>query len=80
MAIVHLQERLDVWFTTILQNKGLVPIQTTIGDDFDLDLHEAITQVPAPTEDLKGKIIDIVETGYLLNDKVIRYTKVIVGK
>ena len=65
---------------SILQNKGLVPIETTIGDDFDLDLHEAITQVPAPTEDLKGKIIDIVETGYLLNDKVIRYTKVIVGK
>ena len=65
---------------SVLQNKGLVPIETTIGDDFDLDLHEAITQVPAPTEDLKGKIIDIVETGYLLNDKVIRYTKVIVGK
>lgn len=65
---------------SVLQNKGLVPIETSIGDDFDLDLHEAITQVPAPTEDLKGKIIDIVETGYLLNDKVIRYTKVIVGK
>ena len=65
---------------SILQSKGLEALETSIGDDFDLDKHEAITQIPAPTDDLKGKIVDIVETGYTLNDKVIRYTKVIVGK
>ena len=49
------------------------------GDDFNVDLHEAITQIPAPSEDLKGKIVDIVETGYTLNDKVIRFAKVVTG-
>lgn len=67
-------------FTNILKNKGLEPIETSIGDDFNLDFHEAITQIPAPSEDLVGKIVDIVETGYTLNNKVIRYTKVVVGK
>ncbi len=64
----------------ILKNKGLEAIETSIGDDFDLDKHEAITQVPSPSDDLKGKIVDVVETGYMLNEKVIRYTKVVVGK
>lgn len=64
----------------ILKNKGLEAIETSVGDDFDLDKHEAITQVPSPSDDLKGKIVDVVETGYMLNDKVIRYTKVVVGK
>lgn len=67
-------------FISILKSKGLNPIETSIGDDFNLDYHEAITQVPAPSEDLVGKIVDIIETGYTLNDKVIRYTKVVVGK
>ncbi|MDG4946809.1 nucleotide exchange factor GrpE [Weeksellaceae bacterium KMM 9713] len=64
----------------ILKNKGLEAIETSTGDDFDLDKHEAITQVPSPSDDLKGKIVDVVETGYMLNEKVIRYTKVVVGK
>ncbi len=63
----------------ILRTKGLKEIDVKAGDDFNTDLHEAITQIPAPTEDLKGKIVDVVETGYLLNDVVIRYAKVVVG-
>ena len=62
-----------------LRGKGLVAMEVKPGDDFNTDLHEAITQIPAPTEDLKGKIIDCVETGYLLQDVVIRYAKVVVG-
>lgn len=67
-------------FVSILKNKGLHTIETSVGDNFDLDFHEAITQIPAPSEELIGKIVDIIETGYTLNDKVIRYTKVVVGK
>ena len=63
----------------ILRTKGLKEIEVKAGDDFNTDLHEAITQIPTPTEDLKGKIVDVVETGYLLNDVVIRYAKVVVG-
>ena len=62
-----------------LRTKGLNVIEVKAGDDFNTDLHEAITQIPAPREDLKGKIVDVVETGYLLNDVVIRYAKVVVG-
>ncbi len=65
-------------FSTILNKKGLEPMET-IGKEFDADLHEAITNVPAPNEDMKGKVIDEVEKGYLLNGKVIRYAKVVVG-
>ncbi|MGV0938694.1 nucleotide exchange factor GrpE [Empedobacter falsenii] len=62
-----------------LRAKGLKEMDVKPGDDFNTDLHEAITQIPAPTEDLKGKIVDVVETGYLLNDVVVRYAKVVVG-
>lgn len=62
-----------------LRGKGLVAMEVRPGDDFNTDIHEAITQIPAPTEDLKGKVIDCVETGYLLQDVVIRYAKVVVG-
>ena len=51
----------------------------TVGETFDVDVHEAITNIPAPSEELKGKVIEEVERGYLLNGKVIRYAKVIVG-
>ncbi len=64
--------------STLLQ-KGLKPMETN-GEVFDADLHEAITEIPAPTEDLKGKIVDTVETGYYLNDKIIRFPKVVIGK
>jgi molecular chaperone GrpE len=62
-----------------LQLKGLKPMNTLIGEPFNSELQEAITSAPAPSEDLKGKVIDVVEKGYLLNDKVIRFAKVIIG-
>ncbi len=62
-----------------LKNKGLEHIETTHGDSFDADSHEAITQIPAPNEDLKGKIVDVVEKGYTLGTKIIRYPKVVIG-
>jgi molecular chaperone GrpE len=63
-----------------LKNKGLEAIAVETGDDFDLELHEAITEIAAPSEELKGKVIDTVEKGYKLNDKIIRYAKVVVGR
>lgn len=61
-----------------LQNKGLTEME--LGDKvFNADLHEAIAEIPAPTEEMKGKIIDIVEPGYYLNGKLIRFAKVVVG-
>lgn len=66
-------------FKKTLDLYSLKAIDTSVGTVFDTDLHEAITQVPAPEEKLKGKIIDTVEKGYLLNDKVIRFAKVVVG-
>jgi molecular chaperone GrpE len=62
----------------ILAQKGLKEMQS-IGSPFNPDLHEAITNIPAPTDDMKGKVIDEMEKGYELNDKVIRFAKVIVG-
>ena len=54
-------------------------METSVGDDFDTDKHEAITQTPAPEPALKGKIVDVIEKGYTLNDKVLRYAKVVIG-
>ncbi|RYU86553.1 nucleotide exchange factor GrpE [Mucilaginibacter terrigena] len=62
----------------ILTQKGLKEMQS-IGTTFDPDLHEAITNIPAPTDDMKGKVVDEMEKGYELNEKVIRFAKVIVG-
>lgn len=62
----------------ILAQKGLKPMEA-IGEPFDADLHEAITNVPAPNENLKGKVLDEMEKGYYLGDKVVRFAKVIVG-
>ena len=64
---------------TTLQQKGLEPLNVKAGDVFDADLHEAITQIPAPSEKMKGKIIDVIERGYKLGEKVIRYPKVVIG-
>ena len=66
-------------FKNKLYEKGLKAIEIQKGDDFNVDFHEAITQIPAPSEDLKGKIVDVIETGYTLNDKVIRFSKVVTG-
>jgi molecular chaperone GrpE len=62
-----------------LQAKGLEMMKST-GEVFDSELHEAITKIPAPTPDLKGKVIDTIEFGYTLNDQIIRYAKVVVGE
>ncbi|WP_296637261.1 nucleotide exchange factor GrpE [Polaribacter sp.] len=67
-------------FYNTLEQKGLSKIETNSGDAFDAEIHEAITQIPAPSEDLKGKVIDCVEKGYKLGDKVIRYPKVVIGQ
>jgi len=66
-------------FKKTLEQYGIKPMESPKGTAFNPDLHEAITQVPTPEEKLKGKVIDAVEKGYLLNDKVIRFAKVVVG-
>ena len=66
-------------FNKVLEQEGLQKIETE-GQDFDVDFHEAIALIPAPSEDLKGKILDCVQTGYKLNDKVIRHAKVAVAQ
>lgn len=63
-----------------LEQKGLTLIEVKEGDAFDADIHEAITQIPAPTEKLKGKVIDCVENGYKLGEKIIRFPKVVIGQ
>lgn len=76
------KEGVQLVFTKLkntLQARGLKPMQT-IGTDFNPDHHEAITEIPAPTEDMKGKVVDEVVKGYYLNDKIIRFAKVVVGK
>lgn len=67
-------------FFSLLKKKGIKQIKTKKGDTFSTDIHEALSQITAPSQDLKGKIIDIVGMGYLLHDKVIRHARVIVGK
>ncbi len=67
-------------FYNTLEQKGLSKIDVNGGDIFDAELHEAITQIPAPTDDLKGKVIDCLEKGYKLGDKIIRYPKVVIGQ
>ena len=62
-----------------LKKKGLKPIENPIGKELDTDFHEAITNIPAPSKDDEGKIIDVIEKGYLLGEKVLRYAKVVVG-
>jgi len=64
---------------SVLGSKGLSPMEST-GEVFDPEIHEAITEIPAPNEEMKGKVIDTVENGYYLNDKIIRFAKVVVGK
>lgn len=76
------KEGVQLVFTKLkntLQARGLKPMQA-IGTDFNPDIHEAITEIPAPAEELKGKVVDEVVKGYYLNDKIIRFAKVVVGK
>lgn len=66
-------------FKKVLDQYNVKAMEIQRGSDFNTDFHEAITQIPAPEEKLKGKVIDVVEKGYLLGDKVIRFAKVVVG-
>lgn len=66
-------------FKSKLTEKGLKAMEVRSGDSFNVDFHEAITQIPAPSEELKGKIVDVIETGYTLGEKVIRFAKVVTG-
>jgi len=63
-----------------LKSKGLSLVDVKKGDEFNADDHEAVTQIPAPSKDMVGKIIEIIEKGYKLGEKVIRYPKVVIGK
>lgn len=65
--------------TKVLEQKGIVVMDLQPGDAFDAEYQEAITQIPAPDEKLKGKIVDVVEKGYMLGEKVIRFAKVVIG-
>lgn len=66
-------------FSEVLKAKGMQEIEVKQGDAFDAEVHEAITQIPAPDESLKGKIIDVIEKGFTLGEKIIRHPKVVVG-
>lgn len=66
-------------FKSTLTNKGLKPFKSK-EKDFDPDFHEAVTKIPAPKKKLSGKVVDVIEEGYMLNDKVIRFAKVVVGE
>jgi len=66
-------------FTSTLEQKGLTIVEVSSGDLFNADVHEAITQIPAPSDAMKGKIIDVIEKGYKLGDRVIRFPKVVIG-
>ena len=66
-------------FTGFLQQQGVKEIEAE-KKEFDTDLHEAITKIPAPSKKLKGKVVDVIQKGYYLNDKVLRYAKVVIGE
>ncbi len=74
-GIIHIYKNLGEF----LKQNGITEIDAT-NVDFDTDLHEALTKIPAASDELKGKVVDCVEKGYKLNDKVIRYAKVVVGE
>ncbi len=67
-------------FKNTLVQKGLTEIEVKSGDDFDAEVHDAITQIPAPNDQLKGKIVEAIEKGYKLGDRIIRHPKVVVGQ
>ena len=66
-------------FNDFLKQNGVQEIDA-LGKEFDTDLHEAITKIPAPEEILKGKVVDVIQKGYLLNDKIMRFSKVVIGE
>ena len=90
-ALVHLDDASDldavkegidliyIKFQEFLKRNGVVEIEAR-NKDFDTDLHEAVTKIPAPSNEMKGKVVDCIEKGYMLNDKIIRFAKVVVGE
>ncbi len=72
-------ELLNNKFFNILKSKGLKEMNSQ-GKEFDVDEHEALTKIPAPSKKLRGKVVDVIEKGYYLNDKVLRFAKVVVGE
>lgn len=72
-------ELIRVKFKDTMRNKGLEDITVKEGDTFDPEVHEAVTQIPAPRKNLKGKVVDVIEKGYKLGDRIIRHPKVVVG-
>lgn len=79
---VAVKEGIDIIYTSFkdfLNQNGVKEIEC-INMEFDTDVHEAVTKIPAPTEELKGKVVDCIQKGYVLNDKVIRFAKVVVGE
>lgn len=74
-GFIHIEKKLE----KVLEQNGLKPMKIKEGDEFDSDLHEAVTQIPAPKKKLKGKIVDVIEEGYYLGEKVIRFAKVVIG-
>ena len=79
-AVLEGQGLIHTKFKQVLEAQGLTKMEVNQGDAFDVELHEAITNIPAPTPDLAGKVVDVVEPGYKLNDKIMRYAKVVVGQ
>lgn len=80
--VASLKEGVDLIygkFNSFLAQNGVTPIETE-GADFNVDFHEAITMIPAPSDDMKGKVIDCTQKGYMLKDKVLRFAKVVVGQ
>jgi len=78
--LIHGVELIHNKFKETLNSKGLEAMNVKEGDTFDSEIHEAITQIPAPKDKLKGKIVDVVERGYMLGERIIRFPKVVTGK
>jgi len=77
-----IREGISLIFTklkNVTEKKGLKLMESKPGDSFDIEIHDAVSQIPAPEEKMKGKIVDTIENGYYLNDKVIRFAKVVIG-
>ena len=77
-ALKEGQQLIHNKFRQLMEGQGVTVMAVNTGDAFDVDFHEAITRIPSP--DLSGKVVDVVESGYLLNETVIRYAKVVVGE
>lgn len=75
-GVILIKDKLE----NILSAKGLKRMEVKSGDEFNSDIHEAITKIPAPSPELKGKIVDVVETGYKLGESVLRFPKVVIGE